>query len=284
MATGVTTDLPAAPALSGAEWLATAGMWLLLLGGGLWMARLLLGRARRGLPLLAGVAWPPATWSGLETFLLFALEIFCVSLFAAGVGKDAPLLDRMAAQGAGSIVGTLGLVALLRGRGVSWRSLGLGSNDLGGDWRLALGGLLLVTGPLLAVAGFLNTLVPYEHPVIDCLERNQDGWGLVVVAIAAVVAAPVAEEFFFRRLLLGWVDTLCPSPGGALAVGLSATAFGLAHWGQGLGWVPLIPLGVVLGVLARQRGTLVPAILLHALFNAVSVGLLVLQISQRTPG
>jgi membrane protease YdiL (CAAX protease family) len=42
----------------------------------------------------------------------------------------------------------------------------------------------------------------------------------------------------------------------------------------GLAFVPLFPLGLVLGFIARRTGSIVPCILLHALFNAVSVGLL----------
>jgi membrane protease YdiL (CAAX protease family) len=102
---------------------------------------------------------------------------------------------------------------------------------------------------------------------------------VAIVAITAVIAAPISEEFFFRRILLGWLDARFPSPGGRVAILVSAVAFGLSHLGQGLAWLPLVGLGVVLGELAYRRGSIVPAILLHALFNAVSVLILVLQIA-----
>jgi membrane protease YdiL (CAAX protease family) len=38
--------------------------------------------------------------------------------------------------------------------------------------------------------------------------------------------------------------------------------------------VPLTVLGIVLGWLALRTGTLLPGILLHALFNAVSVAMI----------
>jgi membrane protease YdiL (CAAX protease family) len=41
--------------------------------------------------------------------------------------------------------------------------------------------------------------------------------------------------------------------------------------------VPLFFFGLVVGYLARQTGSIVPGIILHALFNAVSVGLVLLQ-------
>ena len=59
----------------------------------------------------------------------------------------------------------------------------------------------------------------------------------------------------------------------------SSLAFALAHVGQGLAWVPLTLLGLVLGRIAQRTGSIVPCILLHALFNAVSVCLVVVQVS-----
>jgi membrane protease YdiL (CAAX protease family) len=55
---------------------------------------------------------------------------------------------------------------------------------------------------------------------------------------------------------------------------MSAAAFALAHRGQGLAYLPLFPLGLVLGLIAGRTGSIVPCILLHAMFNAVSVALL----------
>jgi membrane protease YdiL (CAAX protease family) len=61
------------------------------------------------------------------------------------------------------------------------------------------------------------------------------------------------------------------------AIVVSSLAFALAHLGQGLAWVPLFFFGLVVGYLARQTGSIVPGIILHGLFNAVSVVLVVLQ-------
>ena len=86
-----------------------------------------------------------------------------------------------------------------------------------------------------------------------------------------MVAAPIAEEFFFRRILQGWLEIKY----GDWAIVVSAFCFGLAHLGHGLGWVPLIGFGLAAGYLARRRGTILPSIVLHSLFNALSVVLLV---------
>jgi membrane protease YdiL (CAAX protease family) len=235
-------------------------------------------RVGHGHPFVPGHPWPVATWNGLEVFLIAFCWLVVCGVFVSLV-PAAPLLDRMAAQAAGSIVATMLLVALLHLHGVSWRSIGLTSDDASLDWRLAIAALVLVTGPLLVVAAGLDRIVAYEHPVIDGLTGDQGWVAVAIVAITAVIAAPISEEFFFRRILLGWLDARFPSPGGRVAILVSAVAFGLSHLGQGLAWLPLVGLGVVLGELAYRRGSIVPAILLHALFNAVSVLILVLQIA-----
>lgn len=264
-----------AAALSGGV-LAWGGVAAALLASAGVAARIWQSESQGG-EVVPGREWPAAEWSGAGVLLIacgwLLVVSFCVSLFPA----DAPRLDRMAGQAAGSIVATVAVVAGLRASGASWRSIGLSSDSATVDWQLAVGGLALVTGPLLLIAEGLNQVVTYEHPLIDALNANHGPVAIAIVAITAVVAAPIAEELFFRRILLGWIDARVPSTGGGVAILGSALLFGLSHWGQGLAWIPLVLLGVALGELARRRGSLMPAILLHALFNAVGVVMLIFQ-------
>lgn len=233
---------------------------------------------RRHAALLRPVRpWPAPGWEGGDVVAFFGVMLAAIFLAAAACGPESSLAVRMAGSACGSLVGVFLVVGMLRARGVGWDSIGLTSFDPGGDFRLALVALALVTGPLLLLAAALDGMVKYEHPVIDTLAGERSPSTIVVVALSAVVAAPIAEELFFRRILLGWLDARFPSPGGAVAIAVAALAFGLAHYGQGLAWIPLVALGAVLGVLARSRGSLVPAIALHALFNSVSVFLLLVQ-------
>jgi len=148
-------------------------------------------------------------------------------------------------------------------------------------WQ-AVGTVALVLAPLLGLAAILDRIVPYRHPIVEFLAVHRDRTSIALVWLAATVVAPVVEEFFFRRVLQGWLETWLSGRGaaaaaGGLAIAGSAFAFALAHLGQGLAWMPLLGLGVVLGWLARQTGSIVPGILAHALFNAVSVVLVLLQ-------
>ncbi len=52
---------------------------------------------------------------------------------------------------------------------------------------------------------------------------------------------------------------------------LSGILFGLAHFSYGVSWVNLILFGIVLGRLYQIRQSLIPVILVHMLFNSLSI-------------
>ncbi|MCF7961695.1 MAG: CPBP family intramembrane metalloprotease [Pirellula sp.] len=59
---------------------------------------------------------------------------------------------------------------------------------------------------------------------------------------------------------------------------LSGVFFGLAHFSYGVSWVNLILFGIVLGRLYQIRQSLIPVILVHMLFNSLSIALFGLKI------
>lgn len=251
------------------------------LASGLGILRLLL-RARAGRPLVRPLPYQPVTWQGTDVAGLFLLFLLCQSVVGLLVGSGAaagdppgpaPLGPRLLANALAMLAFTLLGTAVLRLRGATPVSLGFRDPRPVEGLRLAVATWVIIVPPLLALAAFLDRfVVSYRHPVIDFLEGDRSGTAIGLVLLSAVVAAPLAEEFFFRRILQGWLETRI----GDRAVGVSAVAFGLAHFGHGLGWLPLIGFGLATGYLARRRGTILPCIVVHALFNAVSVGLLLL--------
>jgi len=103
------------------------------------------------------------------------------------------------------------------------------------------------------------------------LGADDSSTALFFVAVLVCVAAPIAEELFFRgfcftalRRWIGWIP-------GAIATGV---IFGLIHAGSADA-VFLVPLGVfgaLLCVLYKLTGSLVPCMVLHALNNALALG------------
>jgi len=96
-----------------------------------------------------------------------------------------------------------------------------------------------------------------------------------MICLFFVVGAPIQEEIIFRGLIQsmlerGWTLTFSVR-GGSLssAVVFTAALFGIIHLGSGAAVVAgAIVLGLVAGELRRRSGSLLPAVIVHALFNA----------------
>lgn len=239
-----------------------------------WAAGIVAGRLRRGEAVVAWRPHGPVPWSGGEVLLILCLFVLCSGAADAAVRGSDSIVGGLAAQVVALVATTVAGAALLRLRGASWADLGWRPGPWRKDLWLALVTVALVVAPLLGLAALLDRLQPYQHPLIDLLAERRDPRAIAAVLLSALVVAPIAEEFFFRRVLQGWLERVAPDRAGLTAIVVSAAAFALAHWGQGLAYVPLFPFALALGGIVRQTGSLVPCVLVHALFNAVSVGLL----------
>jgi membrane protease YdiL (CAAX protease family) len=244
----------------------------------LFAASWIFARRRAGMAVVPERPHDPVPWNGIDVLQVLLIHVAVAFAGVAGASAEAPLVTRLAIGGLATIVGTIFSLAYLLARGASLGDVGIGDPRPAADLRLALGGLALVVAPVLAFAYVVNLFVPYRHQLVDLLIEQRAPAALALAGFTAVVVAPIAEEMFFRRVLQGWLEKRLPGDGGGQAVGLAAAAFSLAHVGQGLAWLPLFPLALVLGYLVRRTGSIVPSILLHALFNAVSLAILLLQI------
>lgn len=239
-------------------------------------ATIAVGRRRRGEPL---VAWRPhaaVPWDAADVGIVIAIYLFLAMLIERFAAQPVMLFDRLVNNGALALAATLGAIAWLASRGADAAALGFRSPGFGATVRLAAGGVALVQLPLLIMAAGLNAIVPYDHPILEFLDTARGPAASLLVFTSAVVIAPLAEEFFFRRVLQGWLEKRFSARPG-MAVLIASAAFAAAHQGQGLAFLPLFPLAIVLGVITERTGSILPAVLLHAMFNAVSVFLMLVR-------
>lgn len=125
--------------------------------------------------------------------------------------------------------------------------------------------------PLLlccAIAGktLFSGLPGPEHPISSQIQSGPGLLTLVMLGIAAAVFAPLFEEICFRGTITPAMERLLGGPApGIVAAGL---LFAAIH-PQGIaGWLPLAMVGSFAAMLTYQRGSLVPAIAMHATHNA----------------
>jgi len=93
--------------------------------------------------------------------------------------------------------------------------------------------------------------------------------GLVLSVILVVIVAPLVEEMLFRGVLL---SALGGYFGAGVALVGQAVLFAAYHFSAWM-FVPMLMLGLACGYLTQHRGSLWPAVVLHALFNAVPVAI-----------
>ena len=96
--------------------------------------------------------------------------------------------------------------------------------------------------------------------------NSRDPLALALLAITAVVLAPLFEETVFRGVLL---PVLGRSLGRSGSVLVSALVFAIAHLSIGE-LPPLLVLGLGLALLRLSTGRLFPCVVMHALWNGVT--------------
>ncbi|MBI3455157.1 MAG: CPBP family intramembrane metalloprotease [Candidatus Rokubacteria bacterium] len=106
------------------------------------------------------------------------------------------------------------------------------------------------------------------HPLEHVLARAESLPELALVLLAVTVPVPIGEEVFFR----GYAYRLLRARFGVvLGIGGSALIFALAHGKQTGAWLPVFPVGIVLGLVVERSGSLLPAVVGHAIVNALAV-------------
>ncbi|MFM1812549.1 MAG: hypothetical protein RLZZ336_1487, partial [Cyanobacteriota bacterium] len=264
---------------------------LLMLLGALLLLRQLWLLARRRLSGPAVLQGPPL--SLVDVTLLVAggfvvLGELLTPLLVAPVLKRVldPLAGDPALQQAASV--PLLYLALMVGPLVllAWLLAGVGPAPASGwlQWRwqpwfqslrLALLQLLMVL-PVVALSGWLLERIWSDpsgsNPLLEMVLTTPSQGALLLLGLTALVLAPLFEETLFRGVLL---PVLARRWGGGWGVLLSAAAFALAHLSLGE-LLPLFVLGLGLGWLRLQSGRLGASVLMHGLWNGLTVANLLL--------
>jgi sodium transport system permease protein len=139
--------------------------------------------------------------------------------------------------------------------------------------KALVAGLLCGCSAWAAVAVLSEWLIPVPKEVIEELRKSMlssdGGRGYAATLVLMAISPAVCEEALFRGpVLLGLRARMGP----AAAIVLTGVLFGLFHVDL-YRLVPATVLGIMLGYLAHQSGSIVPSMLAHFCNNAILVTL-----------
>lgn len=124
-------------------------------------------------------------------------------------------------------------------------------------------GLELVSSDLLQ---WLTHQQPQEQEAVHILQRTEGWENRLVLGLATIIIAPVAEEIFFRGILYPFIKRLGYR---RLAWWVTALVFAAVHVNVAT-FIPLAFLAFVLIWIYEHTGNLLACIVTHSLFNAAN--------------
>jgi len=198
--------------------------WVIISGSVIaWV--LAIGRCARGEPLYRFQPRQAVPWGlvDLAVVAVISLGFGSIAVLAVqafrGIAPGTPFAklepDDMAAVMLASSTASIAVFAAV----LAWLVIRVGAkaSDLGidpkkADTDVALGMLayVMLVVPVFAIQLTLNELLPtdQEHPLMTMLKDEPSPWFLLIGGFVAVVVAPIAEEYFFRVILQGWLENL----------------------------------------------------------------------------
>ena len=105
------------------------------------------------------------------------------------------------------------------------------------------------------------------QPLITLFAEGGNVFGMTLMALFAVVLAPISEELLFRGCLYRFLKSQTNI---SFAFLISGALFAIMH-GNLATFVPLMIIGILLAYLYEQEGNILVPICFHACFNAFSL-------------
>jgi ABC-2 type transport system permease protein len=230
-------------------------------------------KVRDRLPYLLDPTETPPPRIALSDGLIAVLAFFILQGLIGAVAAP----DRLGPWVIVSYAGAGGTVVLLS-LYIFWRlgvprlleAVGLRSSRGSVGRALVLGPMAGLSAAVLGVVyliviqrfDFLKPLVEEQSKMSEQLRKEGPGW----LALLAVVAAPLFEEYLFRGLVFkGMRRSMKP----AVAVLASAAVFAIVH--PPLSFLPVFGLGVGAALALEGSGLLLAPILAHVIYNAAVI-------------
>jgi membrane protease YdiL (CAAX protease family) len=217
---------------------------------------------------------PQVKWSARDAWLGLALSIPVVVLAGAVMfAMQGPRVLESADVSIFEALYLLPVVVILAWRKAPWRTLGFrgfGANVMQIGCGLLIGVYILTIAHNSILMGL--GVETQGEALLAVLKQVRSPVGIV---IGAVVAAPLAEEIFFRGFFF---QGMRRSYGWQKAALISSALFGALHF-QLAAFLPTFLMGYVFALLFNRSNSVWPGVILHGLINAVGVSIALISIT-----
>lgn len=206
-----------------------------------------------GISLVAGIVGAVATQAGLRG------SGMVLSLVVMGVGGLVliPLMLRM------PLLGIADPVRVIVGeKGPLWSHLLWGAGTYFLNWPL-----IVLLGALMT--RLLPDLPPPSHEALTQLAQARDPLTVLALFFVAAIYAPIVEELMFRGVLFPAISQATKRVW--LGVLVSSLVFALIHQQGPVAWPSLALIGATAAWVTYRTGSLIPAIIMHALHNGTTL-------------
>lgn len=150
-----------------------------------------------------------------------------------------------------------------------------------GVWAAVLGiPILLALNNVMAIlSNFIGMPSPeIAHEMLEKISQTKDVRVLILLLTSAIIAAPVFEEFVFRGFMQQTMRDVIAAETPWINICVCSAIFTGIHISvtQWQTFPALFLLGGMLGWMYEKTGSLWPCIILHACFNALNIGIVLL--------
>lgn len=264
---------------------------LTLLAGSLIVWAQVAGRlaTRPRTPLLEYEPRLPVPWSGVDvavlgvTALVFQSLVVGVAVGALGVELNVHSPEVLAAIVVSRLIWlAFAIVYLVLRAGAYADDLGFDLRRFGHDMRVAAITFLAAIVPVYGTQIVLTQVFGYksEHALVQLARETHNAGTLVLISLAAVIMAPLVEEFLVRVVLQGWLEKkqrqfrkrrgdANESPAGWGPIVVSGAIFAVLHeWPDS---IALFILSLFLGYAYQRTHRIVAPLAVHVLVNSLAM-------------
>lgn len=176
----------------------------------------------QGKSVLPVEPWKPRSWGLIDLIMTVVLVVVCQIGFTLAFARltgfrredleaDAIPLDLAAAAGLGNLAAMFAAILWLVFRHrVGVAHAGFSSQRLGKNLLLGMVSALIVL-PLLYIVMAVVSLSfkqDYDHPLLQAMLEQGSLNAFLLACLSAVIIAPITEEFLFRVLIQGWLQSI----------------------------------------------------------------------------